>query len=304
MLFGAPFSPPAPARGLLQVFVGLLVGMKVSRDSLRAGFRSLAPAAVLAVATIGVGILSALLAARLTGIDQETALFAAIPGGLAQMSTLAASLGVDGAAVVAVHLARVLVVVAIVGALLGRFEKAKAGSAPPEGALGGRERPGAGAFGLAVLLGSAFGLLGLLSPVPAGGALGAMAGSAVVAARAEGVMPTGWLMLPVQVLGGAIIGLGLSTGFFGALVPLAGVAAITITAQLLLWLATSRLLAGLLRYDAPTAAFAAAPGGMGEIVSAIHEDQANTTVVAFTHLVRLSAIVAFVPSLIALVLTG
>src|SRR5918998_1444741 len=64
----------------LQVMVGILVGLRISRDALGSGARATFPAAVLAAGFLLSGLLAAVAAVWLTGVTPTTALFAAAPG--------------------------------------------------------------------------------------------------------------------------------------------------------------------------------------------------------------------------------
>lgn len=151
--------------------------------------------------------------------------------------------------------------------------------------------------------GFAGGILGLaLTPLPAGGVLGSLLGAGLARASVRGPVPERGFDLIVQVSGGGIIGLGLSAEFFGTLVQLAGAALLINAAQMLVWVLTAYLLMKAFRFDTETATFAAAPGGMGTLLSITGETDADLVRVAFTHLFRLSATIVVVPLLVSTVL--
>ena len=286
----------------LQVMVGVLVGFRVSVDSLRAGVGSLLPAAALAAVFLASGVAAAVAAVVLTGMSPVTALFAAAPGGLTEMASVGASLGADGPAVAAIHLVRLLLVIFAAGLILARpgssgHERPPARGTPDEpatetaGAAGGWARltlvGGAGLVG---------GVLGLaLTALPAGGVIGALLGSAVARFLIPGDLPERYFDALVQVYGGAVIGLGLSAEFFRTLAQLAGAAVVINSIQMLVWMVAGYLLVRAFRFDPRTAAFAAAPGGMGTIIALTGETDADLVTVAFTHLFRLIATIMVVP---------
>ena len=120
-LLGFPeVSPPPLAGQALQVMVGVIVGLRVTRDSMRSGARTLLPAAVLAGIFLASGFTAAVAAVSLTEMTPVTALFAAAPGGLTEMASVGPSLGADGPAVAAVHLVRLLLVILVANLLLAR----------------------------------------------------------------------------------------------------------------------------------------------------------------------------------------
>jgi membrane AbrB-like protein len=301
-LLGLPQLPvPSWVNGLLQISLGMLVGLRMTRDELRSGAHALVPASIVTAIIISTGIVSALIAAALTSLDVVTAVFAATPGGLTEMSAVSPSFGADGAAVATVQLVRVLLALAVVNVLLGRFE-----------AKGESEQDGAPAestgytenlkrLGVAVPWGVLGGLVGIASPAPAGGIIGALAGSAAFRLLARRPVPVRKVQLAVQVLAGGVIGLQVSGAFFSELARLAGAGALIISVQMLLWLATSWMLVRLFRYDLPTAALASTPGGMSGVIATASRASADEVAVTFVHLVRLSAIIVVVPVFVALV---
>ncbi|CAA9393354.1 MAG: hypothetical protein AVDCRST_MAG22-751 [uncultured Rubrobacteraceae bacterium] len=299
--------PPVPAPALLgqvlQVMVGVLVGFRMSRDSVASGSRTLLPAAVLAALFLASGVAAAAMAVGLTGVSWITALFAAAPGGLTEMATIGAGVGADGPAVAAVHLSRLLLVIFVANVFLARSRQAETrgpDTAAPEMPEGSPDEGGAFArLTFIVGAGIAGGVLGLaLTPLPAGGVVGSLLGAGTARLYVTGGVPEKGFNLLVQAAGGGIIGLGLSAEFFRTLLQLAGVAAIVNATQMLAWAVAAFLLVKTFRFDPTTATFAAAPGGMGTLLSVTGETDADLVAVAFTHLLRLSATIVIVPLLV------
>ena len=304
-VLGFPSVPTPDLLGqVLQVMVGVLVGFRISRDALASGARTLLPATVLAAVFLACAAVAAAMAVGLTGVRPVTALFAAAPGGLTEMATIGASLGADGPAVAAVHLSRLLLVIFIANIFLARSRPdetrppAPAGSQAPEQ----HSDEGRAASRLALIVGAgvAGGVLGLtLTPLPAGGVIGSLLGSGLARLYVTGGVAEKGFNLLVQDSGGGIIGLGLSAEFFETLLQLAGAAAIVNATQMLAWAVAASLLVKIFRFDPTTATFAAAPGGMGTLLSVTGETDADLVAVAFTHLFRLSATIVVVPLLVA-----
>ena len=303
--FGFPSVPTPDLLGqVLQVMVGVLVGFRISRDSLSSGARTLLPATVLAAVFLACAGVAAAMAVGLTGVRPVTALFAAAPGGLTEMATIGASVGADGPAVAAVHLSRLLLVIFLANIFLARSRPDEARRPASTGTRTPEQHPeghgGASRLALIIGAGVAGGVLGLaLTPLPAGGVIGALLGSGLARLYVTGGVPERGFNLLVQASGGGIIGLGLSAEFFGTLLQLAGVAAIVNATQMLAWAVAALLLVKIFRFDPTTATFAAAPGGMGTLLSVTGETDADLVAVAFTHLFRLSATIVVVPLLVA-----
>lgn len=309
-----PVAAPQEAKQALQIMVGLLVGLKVSRNTLSSGARSLVPAFLITAIMMFAGIISALIAVRFTSVGLITVLFAAAPGGITQMSMIGASLGADGAAIAAVHLARLLLASVVVVAIFTYLKKSGRAQSHPiistqsesylkratklEGVKQIKR------FVATVLVGAVVGLIGLATPVPAGGVIGALFGSAAIRLWKPGPMPAKGIHLGVQILGGGVIGLGVTGEFLNKLADLAGAGGLIVSVYMLMWFAMFYFFTKLFGFDSITAVFASAPGGMAEAISGAAQAGASPIIVAFVHLVRLSATIAVIPSLIVFVFIG
>jgi len=273
-LLGFPeISPPPLAGQALQVMVGVIVGLRITRDSVLSGARTLLPATVLAAVFLASGVAAAVAAVSLTGMAPVTALFAAAPGGLTEMASVGASLGADGPAVAAVHLVRLLLVILVANLLLSRMQSEGSEIVPrserEDEAFDGDPHPYGllklGAVAAAGLVGGTAGLAA--TPLPAGGVIGALIGAGVLRLSMEGPVPERGFSLLVQVLSGGIIGLGLSARFFETLAQLAGATVVVNLVQMLIWVVAGYLLVRVFGFDPRTASFASAPGGMGTLLS-------------------------------------
>lgn len=315
VLLGLPhLSVPHGTYSLLQILLGMLVGFRMSREELREGARALLPASLLAAIIIPASIVAALVAASLTSLDVVTALFAAAPGGLTEMTAVGASFGADGAAVASVQLIRVILAVAVVDVILQRLERkgdeseSEDESESDEGGRDQDDTPDRWAehkedltrLMIAAPWGVMGGLIGIATSLPAGGIIGALVCSAAFRLLTERPVPVGKFQVGVQALSGVVIGLGVSGDFFGELVRLAGTAALIISTQMVLWLVMSWLLVRFFRYDLPTATLAPSPGAISAVISTADETRADTVVVTFIHLVRLNAVIVVVPILVTL----
>ncbi len=119
VLLELPQVPTPPGTNeLLQISLGMLVVLRMSRDEVLSGAHALLPAALITTIITSTGIATALIAASLSSVDAVTAVFAAAPGGLTEMSAVGLSFGADGAAVASVQLVRVLLALAAVEVLL------------------------------------------------------------------------------------------------------------------------------------------------------------------------------------------
>jgi membrane AbrB-like protein len=314
-LLGLPqFSVPPGTYSMLQILLGMLVGFRMTREEMREGVRALLPAFLLAIVMISASVGAALVAVPLTSLDPATALFAAGPGGLTEMTAVGASFGADGAAVASVQLVRVLLAVVVVDVVLQRLghkgEELYSGeeSVATGGDEGQDDAPDRWAehkedlknLAVAAPWGIVGGLAGTATSLPAGGIIGALACSAAFRLLTGRPVPVGTFQVGVQAMSGVVIGLGVSADFLTQLLRLAGAGALIISTQMVLWFTMSWLLVRFFRYDLPTATLAPSPGAMSAVISTADEAGADTVVVTFIHLVRLNAVIVVVPVLVSL----
>lgn len=110
-----PRGSSAVAAGLM----GTVIGSMLTRSTLVDLGSGVLWAVAFTVAILAVGLLAAWPLRRWTGMDQRTAILAACPGGMAEMSLLAQQLGADAPTVLGVHLIRkLLALLALVTLLL------------------------------------------------------------------------------------------------------------------------------------------------------------------------------------------
>ncbi|MDR3161487.1 MAG: AbrB family transcriptional regulator [Spirochaetaceae bacterium] len=119
--FDAPIAPPAQLRSILSVVVGIILGLRFN-VSLAGMVREILLSALwlIALTVLAVIVLSAL------GIDRTTAIFAATPGGITEITLTAMSFGANTFAVAILQLSRMLLTVTLIPFLVRR---------PPEAAF-------------------------------------------------------------------------------------------------------------------------------------------------------------------------
>ena len=103
---------------------------------------------------------------------------------------------------------------------------------------------------------------------------------------------------------GLVIGLRVDRAFVAEVGRLGIATLVAVTGQLLLWLGTGYVLTRAFDGDRITALFASGPGGMSEMISSATQAGGDGAVVGFVHLIRLSSIIALVPTVIVPFVTG
>jgi membrane AbrB-like protein len=115
-----PVSVPPALENLGYALIGVRVGLRFTRASLRSIARLLPLATALIVAVIGACGLLGVLLAEVTGTDELTAYLATTPGGLFAVLATAADSGSDVTYVLAVQVIRVFAML-LLAPLLGRW---------------------------------------------------------------------------------------------------------------------------------------------------------------------------------------
>jgi uncharacterized protein len=119
---------PTVLEQLGYALIGVRVGLRFTRDSLRSIARLLPLATALIVAVIVACALLGVLLARVTGVDQLTAYLATTPGGLFAALATAADSGSDVTYVLAVQVIRVFAML-LFAPVLGRLLRSRSGPA-------------------------------------------------------------------------------------------------------------------------------------------------------------------------------
>lgn len=107
-----------------QLLIGAAIGSSLDGRIL-ASFRRIAvPGAVAVTGMLAGGALVGVLFLNLTDIPPAAALFGAMPGGASEMAAATLAFGPDGATVVAIHLTRSIVLIAVLPVVLTSILKA------------------------------------------------------------------------------------------------------------------------------------------------------------------------------------
>jgi membrane AbrB-like protein len=101
------------------LFIGISVGVQMSRESLHMLRQVALPAAAMVVTLIGAGLLLGWGLSQVTPLDLTSALLSGVPGGASTMPLIAHALGGDIRLVAALHLTRQLVMLVVVPPVLG-----------------------------------------------------------------------------------------------------------------------------------------------------------------------------------------
>jgi uncharacterized protein len=159
--------------------------------------------------------------------------------------------------------------------------------------------------GTAALAGGLVGaLLLVLLQVPAGGIVGAVAGSAVASGVRGCAPPPRGIRVAGMGLLGCAAGARLEPSTLAALLRLAVPILLAVAVLLLLDVALAAVLTRRYGVDPVTALLACAPGGVSEMTMMAHDVDARIEIVVAVHVVRVATVVLVALPLLLLVLGG
>lgn len=119
-LAGGVDTQPVPQifRDIAKILIGTVVGSTITLATLQEIRHVALPALLIMLFMIGAGLLAGWLLSLMTRIDIATALFAAAPGGSAEMTAASEDMRADARLVAALQAVRIVMVILIVPALL------------------------------------------------------------------------------------------------------------------------------------------------------------------------------------------
>ena len=306
-------APPA-VRNVLYAAVGLMIGLRITRSSLKKLRGVAAPAIMVPTVMIVSGVLLGLLFATLTPddsrlrLDLKTAVLSITPGGFQELVIAAQQMDALLAVVVTTHMIRIMTVLytypKIVNALVSRLGNERpvedGASEDQTDEVTQEERANVGPW-IAIISGTAAGgAFGAWSGIPAGTVVFAMLGAAAVKAviGADSATLPNFGRLGIQVSLGIVLGLQFSLGPLARAGSLVIPLAICLVLLIALSLATGLLIWYTTPTDLATALWMSAPGGLMEIVVMADAMRVDVLPVLTVHTMRVVLIIAIQPSLV------
>lgn len=289
-LLGLDAVIPKWADALLAAGAGILVGtqFEVVLSRKLAGMLAFACTWLISTGLLIGGVLT------LLGMEADTALFAALPGGIVELSFVSAGFSADTFQVTVLHASRMVTMIVVMPLLIRRLPRAGRQtdwSGPPA-------EPGAPAgavdWAVMLLLGILLGTLLERLRVPVGAFVGALAASAVYC-KIRNIRPVMARQVRSVLEAGIGAGIGTRVGMESVLaiphllLPLIVLNALMTASSLLLGRALSRMF-GL---DRVTAQLAAVPGGSSPFIMLAGELDADISLVTVFHLCRYLSMVIF-----------
>jgi uncharacterized protein len=287
-----PFPPWA--RNILYVTIGFMIGLRVTRSSLRKLRGVALPAFLVPAVMITCGLLLGLLYAALAPndsplhLDFQSAVLAITPGGFQEMSIAAQQMNALLSVVVISHVIRIMTVLfaypKIIRTALGFIEKRSPSAdgepqenSSDEGESPPKDRVGPARWAAMILGAAAGGVFGVWIGIPAGSVVFAMLGVALV----KTVIAAESAAFPTIARRGVQIALGTTLGL-----------------QLAISLATGLFIYRFTRTDLASALWMSAPGGLMEIMVLAEAMDLDVLPILTVHTMRVLLIIAIQPSLV------
>ena len=112
ILSESAFYPDA-LRKYVQIFSGILIGTRIQRKDISELKKVIVPSILLIISLFVLNLVFAALFTQFGGLDINTSLFAATPGGMSDMALIAEDLGANTAQVAMLQLTRILFIISI-----------------------------------------------------------------------------------------------------------------------------------------------------------------------------------------------
>ncbi|MDL2214075.1 AbrB family transcriptional regulator [Clostridia bacterium OttesenSCG-928-O13] len=292
-VLGLPMGAPAFFKPGLSVAMGIMLGLRFNLK-----LKGLLKEILLVGAwLVGLSLIAAK-ALTLAGVAAPTALFAAMPGGIAEISLMALGFGADAFVVALLQSTRLLLTMIIFPALAKRVGPAPAGGPPePEKEQTAPARtPAKGDWALIVLMGLGAGALCQWLGVPAGAMLGPMLTvGAFTKARGFTVKLNKTLQKCLQAGVGGLVGLSITRQSVMAVgsnvVPIVLLNVLVVGGSLLLAFVLEKLSG----WDRATCLLSCSPAGLSPTVLLSMELGADAGRVALFQVLRLVTVLVFAP---------
>lgn len=305
---------PLNVRVVTQMVAGAFIGASVQYKDLLALKKILLPAFLMMFMMISLDVFMGYLMYRATDLDLTTALMASAPGGIMDISLIAADIGADSSKVALLQLMRLMTVMAFFPMMIKKISlklNPVAGEVKSDEPLVVTEEELARIKNqwylsrhfrenLLLTLGIATvaGFLGFYLGVPAGALTFAMIATALLnILTGRGYMPV-TLRLVTQMLAGTLIGVRMTYQDLIALKEILIPALLLISGIIIINLTVGYLLDRITRIGLITALISSVPGGVSDMALIAGELGGDQSKVAILQLFRYVFVVAFYPVLI------
>ncbi|PLX71652.1 MAG: AbrB family transcriptional regulator [Azoarcus sp.] len=292
-ILGAPLQGPPGGRHAGQWAIGTALGLYFTPEVIRLLLDNLLLVSIISGGALAVGLLCALLTARLAAVDRPTAFFASLPGGASEMAVVAERFGGAIDRIAAAHALRVMVVVAVVPFGLSWFGAHGSDLYTPLSTAVLPEQ-------LPALVGASLCGVGLLTALRIGNAwvLGPLIGVGLVTALGISLSALPWWVINGgQLLIGCALGCRFSPSFFRAAPHFLAVATLSALFAVALGCMLAYIATSVSDTPFATLVLSAAPGGVAEMCITAKVLHLGVPMVTVCHALRVMVLTVGAPSL-------
>lgn len=302
---------PKDFRPWLQMLAGILIGSSIQRRDVRELKHLVIPCVVMIVNMIILNLVFGYLVYRFSTLDLITSLLATAPGGMTDMSLIAAELGGEMIPVTILHLVRLLVILALLPLIFSRLRRyqqsnghMKQTDQPEQSEPIINKKKSAGQrqtfinLSLTCLAAAAGGILLWQLGVNAGAMIGSMLAVAALNLATNRARSPAILRRVIQTLAGAFIGQSMTRDNLSLMIDLVVPVLIMAVSVVFFLLLISLSLIWLSKLERATCILASAPGGLQELSIIAGDLNADAPKVMVMHTTRLMVVIALFPTLL------
>jgi hypothetical protein len=304
---------PGDFRPWLQMLSGILLGSGISRRDVRELKFLIVPGIVMIINMIILNIIFGYLMFRFSNLDLATSLLATAPGGMTDMALIAAELGGEMMPVTILHLARLLIIYALLPWIFARLRQyqasngkgaaceaalAAAGTSSTESLTGESKKQYLGNSLLTFIAAAAGGILLWQLGINAGAMIGSMLAVAALNLTTGRARSSGRMRIGVQIIAGAFVGQNMNRENLGLMAELLVPVLIMVISVLVFILVVSVSLIWLSKLERATCILISAPGGLQEVSLMAIDLNADAPKVMVMQTTRLMVVIALFPTLL------
>lgn len=298
-------SVPSQAKTLSQIIAGAFIGAGITREEIRQMRTVIKPALILMPCLLLVNIVTGFVVWALSPMDLLTSLMACIPGGISDIPMIAADMGAVTSQVLLMQFVRLILGIGVFPMLVRILTGAQKQEDRAEEAKAVPEKKAEKTHWPSVLMTFAVaaicGMLGKISPVPAGTMAFATFGSIVFSCLYGRAQMPRIFRKGAQLLSGAYVGASIGLTQLIELGSLWPAALIVVGAYTIAFFGIGTLLTSAGCFDRAEGMLAATPAGASDMALISADLGVKNTKLIVLQVVRLITVVLVFPSILSLV---
>lgn len=298
------------SRFLVQVIAGGFIGMSMDKEKIKTFKSMLMPAIVMMTGLLFLNIVVGFFLYKTTTLDLLSALFAAVPGGMSDMSIISSEMGADTSTVAIFQLARLIGVISLFPFLIREIYKRLSSDeelnnkniTPPKNINVKKSKNyDLNEVLVSLVIAFTFGFVGKLTGIPAGTMIFSLIGISLMKIfKNKGYMPLIFKKL-AQVLAGTFIGCGITNTLIYNLKSFIIPVIIMVLIYIIFCALLGYIMSKLFKMDIITAMFCCTPAGASDMALIASDLGANTPNIALLQIIRLVTVIILFPTIIKII---